>query len=205
MTSITQAFLRILTCSFGSVARDRYREEWFADATLSSEIGIGRLSVLAGAAYFALFSSAPLLEGNLMINTRRDVRRTLAYGIGLALFLTLAGALFLPALALAALGFLGVVVTAAVIMARGTSRWAYVWVAAVAGVLWIAAIITYWTLWATAFNFADDNKTVPAAIQSGSNVALITGAAAFATLISTAIIIQLRSGKLPKAQIAQSA
>jgi len=140
-----------------------------------------------------------------MINTRRDVRRTLAYGIGLALFLTLAGALFLPALALAALGFLGVVVMAAVIMARGTSRWAYVWVAAVAGVLWIAAIITYWTLWATAFNFADDNKAVPAAIQSGSNVALITGAAAFATLISTAIIIQLRSGKLPKAQIAQSA
>lgn len=205
MTSTTQAFLWILTCSFGSAARERYREEWFADVTLSSEIGIGRLSVLAGATRFALFSSAPLLEGNLMVNTRRDVRRTLAYGIGLALFLTLAGALFLPALALAALGFLGVVVTAAVIMARGTSRWAYVWVAAVAGVLWIAAIITYWTLWATAFSFADDNKTVPTAIQSGSNAALIAGAAAFAALVGTAIIIQLRSGKLPRAQVVQSA
>lgn len=134
----------------------------------------------------------------------RDVRRTLAYGIGLALFLTLAGALFLPALALAVLGFLGVVVTAAVITARGTSRWAYVWVAAVARLLWIAAIITYWMLWATAFNFADDNKPVPATIQSGSNAALVTGAVAFVALIGTAVIIQIRSGKLPKAQIAQS-
>lgn len=140
-----------------------------------------------------------------MVKTRREVRRTLAYGIGLALFLTLAGALFLPALALAALGFLGVVVTAAVIMARGTSRWAYVGVAAVSGVLWIAAIITYWTLWATAFNFADDNKTVPTAIQPGLKAAFITGAAAFLALVGTAIVIQHRSGKLPKDQVIPSA
>lgn len=79
------------------------------------------------------------------------------------------------------------------------------WVAAVAGVLWIAAIITYWTLWATVFNFAEDNKTVSTAIQSGSNAALIAGAAAFAALAGPAIIIQLRSGKLPKTQVIQSA
>jgi hypothetical protein len=200
MISAPEVVIRLLTITFGRAARDRYREEWLADANASSEIGIGRLSVLAGATHFALFSSASLLGGNLMVNTRRDVRRTLAYGFGIALLLALAGAVFLPALVLAVLGSFGVVVIAAVIMARGTSRWGYVWVAAVSGVLWIAAIITYWTLWAIAFNFADINRTIPAAIQSGSTAALGAGVSAFAALIGTAFIIQLRSGKLPKVE-----
>jgi hypothetical protein len=198
MISLTEAIIRLLTCTFGREARDRYREEWLADATLSSEIGIARLSVLVGATRFALFSSTPLLGADLMVNTRRNVRRTLAYGIGSAVFLTVAGILFLPALVLATLGFLGVVVAAAVIMARGTSRWGYVWTAAASGVLWVAATITYWTLWATAFNFADSNTTVPIAIQLGSNIALIAGVCAFVALIATALIIHVRSGKLPK-------
>jgi hypothetical protein len=198
MISLSEAVIRTLTCTFGCIARDRYREEWLADVTLSSEIGIGRLSVIVGAAQFALFSSASLLGGNVMVNTRRNVRRTLAYGLGTASFLALAGVLFLPALLLATLGFLGVVVAASVIMARGTSRWGYVWAAAVAGVLWIAAMITYWTLWATAFNFADTNDAVPAALQSGSNAALIAGVFAFVALIGTALTLQIRSGRLPK-------
>jgi hypothetical protein len=205
MISATEVVIRLLTCTFGRVARDRYREEWLADANASSEIGIGRLSVLAGATHFAFFSSASLLGGNLMVNTRRNVRRTLAYGFGIALLLTLAGAVFPPALVLAVLGSFGVVVIAAVFMARGTSRWSYVWVAAVSGVLWIAAIITYWTLWATAFNFADTNRTIPAAIQFGSTAALVAGVSAFAALTGTAFIIQLRSGKLPKVEADPSA
>lgn len=139
-----------------------------------------------------------------MINTRRNVRLTLAYGVGTALFLALAGALFLPALGLAALGFIGVVAAAAVIMARGTSRWGYVWAAAIAGVLWIAAMIAYLTLWASAFNFADTNTTIPPSVQAGSNVALVAGLCAFAGLIGAAVIIYIRSGKLPKTVAAPS-
>jgi hypothetical protein len=198
LISPTEAIIRVLTCTFGREARDRYREEWLADATLSSGVGIARLSVLVGAARFALFSCAPLLGADLAVNTRRNVRRTLAYGVGSAVFLTGASILFLPALVLATLGFLGVVVAAAVIMARGTSRWGYVWAAAVSGVICVAATTAYWTLWTTAFNFADSNMTVPNAIQLGSNTALIAGVFAFVALIGTALAIQVRSVNLLK-------
>lgn len=133
-----------------------------------------------------------------MVNTRHNVRRTLAYGLGTSLFLALAGLLFLPALVLATFGLLGVVVAASVIMARATSRWGYVWAAAVAGVLWITAVITYWTLWGTAFNFSDASRAVPAAVQLGSNLALVVGIFAFLALIGTALTLQIRSGRLPK-------
>lgn len=81
MISATEAVIRLLTCTFGHAARDRYREEWLADATAASEIGMGRLSVLAGATHFAFFSSVSLLGRFLMVNTRRIVRRTLGYGL----------------------------------------------------------------------------------------------------------------------------
>ncbi|MES2094188.1 MAG: hypothetical protein V4531_10300 [Actinomycetota bacterium] len=140
-----------------------------------------------------------------MVYTRRDVRRTLSIGVGVTILLTLAGALFLPALALAALGFIGVVVAAAVVLARGTSRWAYVWAAAITGALWLAATVAYWALWSAAFDFADANKAVPASIQSASNTALIAGVVAFVALIVITLTIHLRSGTLPKAPVPQAA
>jgi hypothetical protein len=141
----------------------------------------------------------------LMIHARRDIRRTLAYGIGAALLLAVTGLVFIPALAIAILGFLGVVLAAAVILARGTSRWLFVWVAAGAGALWLASIIAYWALWATAFDLVDDFKAVPAQIGAGSNAALAIGAAAFLVLVGTALGIQVRSKTLPKDPVATSA
>lgn len=75
---------------------------------------------------------------------------------------------------------------------------------AVAGVIWLAAIVTYWVLWTSASNFADDLKPIPAAIQTGSNAALLTGVVMFGALLGTAVIIQIRSGRLPRVQAVQA-
>ncbi len=203
--TLTGAVIRLLTLSFGGVARARYREEWLADAADGSEIGIGRLRVIAGAARFALLSTAPVGTGPTSIYTRRDVRLVLACGLGSVAMMVPAGLVFLPALALAILGFVGVVVTAAAIMSRRTSRLGWVWSSVIAGVVFIASIITYWAFWGAAFDFADVGQPIPAAIATGSEFALITGEVAGAILVAVAIALQVGSGLLPKAPRTASA
>lgn|GEM_PF-2463138 len=136
-----------------------------------------------------------------MSSTRRDVGLVLGIGTGSALFLTFASVLFFPVLALAALGFIAVVVSAAVLLALATSRWAYVWAAGVGGAVLIAASWTYWGLWGTAFDYADSLRAVPAVVQFWSDTALISGAVAFVVLVGTAVPIRVSSGKMPTGKV----
>jgi hypothetical protein len=56
-----------------------------------------------------------------MVNTRRNIRLTLAFGFGAVFVIALTGLVYFPAFGLAALGFIGVVIASSLIMARGTS------------------------------------------------------------------------------------
>ena len=128
-------------------------------------------------------------SGQLMSGTRRLLLRVLGYGCAGSLILIPLGMLFVPAGALAALGFQATVIASSALWARATGRWLLVWCAGAAAVLWNIATIAWWWLWGIAFDYADANNAVPFTLNAWSGVILLAGILSFAGLGLVAILL----------------
>ncbi len=146
----------------------------------------------------SMVDSELLGSDQIMSDTRRLILRVLGYGCAGSLILIPLGVLFVPVVALAALGFQGSVVASSVLWAHATGRWLLSWCAGAAAVLWNVATVAWWWLWGIAFDYADVNSAVPFAVDVWSAVALVVGILSFAGFGLVAILtwFRVRSGML---------
>ncbi len=134
-------------------------------------------------------------SGQIMSDTRRLILRILGYGCAGSLVLIPLGVLFVPAGALAALGFQATVIASSALWARATGRRLLSWCAGAAAVLWNVATVAWWWLWGIAFDYADVNSAVPFAVDVWSAVALVVGILSFAGLGLVAILTWFRASR----------
>ena len=133
--------------------------------------------------------------------SRRTLRSVVLFGIIGGWVLIVVGIALVPLVAV--LGVAAVMASIMVIeidQARVSRRWGLVVTTATSFLLWIAAIVVASRAWGLAFDLADADQPVPAALGITVKIALVVGVPAFVVLVVSGIRALVRARRLLRAQ-----
>ncbi|WP_375399751.1 hypothetical protein [uncultured Amnibacterium sp.] len=133
--------------------------------------------------------------------SRRSVKALIVYGLVGGWVLIVLGVALVPPVAV--LGVAAVITSILVIeidQARVSRRWGLLVTTATSFLLWIAAIVVAGVAWGRAFDLADADQAVPAALGITVKIALVIGVPAFVVLVVSGVRALVRARRLLRAQ-----